>query len=121
MNERRDRTPITDVLQFIARTPSLRREMIWMRAKERYDEATLAYLEEADPGVGDRVRAYFETRAPEMLARAHEAGGGEPYGSMYDRFLDDWIAFLTAGPCESPNRGEARRRCCPWEHPPDDP
>jgi hypothetical protein len=45
-------------LDRIARDPAARRELLWLRAKEKDDLETVRSLERADPGLGERLRPF---------------------------------------------------------------
>ena len=45
-------------LDRIARDPTARRELLWLRAKEKDDLETVRSLERLDPGLGERLRRF---------------------------------------------------------------
>jgi hypothetical protein len=47
-----------DAFQTIVGDAAARRELLWLRAKEKEDEEAAAALERLDPGIVDRVEAH---------------------------------------------------------------
>lgn len=46
-----------DAIEAICRDPDARRELLWLRAKEKEDEESRISLEEVDPGIVRRLEA----------------------------------------------------------------
>jgi hypothetical protein len=94
----------------VVRDPRARRELIWLRAKEKDDDESVRSLERADPGLRARMRPLEETLSPHEFEISH--GRREAYGRLFDQLFEHYASELATsempGP-PAPSRGRATR------------
>ncbi len=85
-------------LEVICNDTRARRELLWLRARQRGDDAERAKLELLDPDLPRRV-AWAEARFREMaLAFQWESDREKAWARLYDVCLDAHVARLTGVP-----------------------
>jgi hypothetical protein len=99
---RRD-AALAAALDRIARDPAARRELLWLRAKEKDDLETVRSLELVDPGLGERLRPCVQ----KLLV--DEGTCSRDRQDAYARFWTERVGFhapeLAAVTCDCPSCG----------------
>jgi len=83
-----DGSDIVSRLERVIDNPTARRELLWLRAKEKQDEASARSLEKVEPGLATRMRA---------LVEAFDIENGQPrtpreQRERFGRLFDDLFA-----------------------------
>ena len=85
-----DQPDLASVLERIASDPAIRRELLWLRAKEKFDEETAKDLEKVEPGLRDRMAALvddFVARGNRLDTPAEQRDGfGRLEGERFDYY-----------------------------------
>jgi hypothetical protein len=90
----KDAPDLASVLERIASDPAIRRELLWLRAKEKNDEETVKDLEEVEPGLRERMAvlvAEFVARGNRLDTPSEQR---DAYGRLQDERFDHFAALF---------------------------
>ena len=86
----RNQPELATVIERMCRDPAIRRELLWLRAKEKLDQETAQSLEEVEPALRDRMA----TLVAEFVARGNRldtpAEQREGFGRLQDERFDHY-------------------------------